>query len=278
MQALMDLAATNIPSAVNNGLSAYGRYRNSESLDMLTDANINSAISMGSIGARPALAGNTGPTSTTYRRLDPSFLHQGEAGKVAAEFERQTGMSRNDFLTQLSSISEQKIRKSDPMLFDKALSRLEGFVGKIPNQKFRNNLQKNINLVPNTLRKGLVAQAVAKFTGLLAGGGSPSSTISEPGAAAQAATKANGGERNPASGAEAGNDAKKGGESALAGSAPAFANGAGAGRDGRVPLDTIVRAAIESSTSQAGQSDEFTIFQQVSRRYRLLTPGLTHNL
>lgn len=279
MQALMDLAATNIPSAVSNGYSAYGRYRNSETLDRLTEANIQSGISMASIGADSSVAKKEIVTSTTFRRLDPSFLRQGEAGRVAAEFERQTGMSRDEFLRQMSTISEQKIKSSDPMLFDKALSRLEGFVNKIPNQKFRNSLEKNIAMVPNTMRRGLVAQAVGKFAGMFASA-TGGSAVTDPGAGKQQTAAAS---RAPASGNAQAGDGKTGGEKEVAALDAAAQAAAAPGpvvasRDEKNALDNVVQAAIESSASLEGQSNEFTIFQQVTRRYRVLTPGLTHHL
>ncbi|MGZ3732049.1 MAG: hypothetical protein ACXVCG_22700, partial [Bdellovibrionota bacterium] len=166
MQALMDLANSKLPSAVKNGYCAYGKYRNAENLDHLKDQNAMLANAMVSAGAEPVF--KVIRTDTTFRRLDPSFLRQGDASKISGEFERETGMKREDFLTQMANASEQKIKRSDPMMIDKALSRLEGFLQKIPNAEFRKNAEKNIALVPDTMRRGLVAQAVTKLAGFVA--------------------------------------------------------------------------------------------------------------
>ena len=95
--------------------------------------------------------------------------------REAAEFERQTGMKREEFLKQMAEISEQKIKRSDPMMIDKALARFEGFLKKIPNAEFRKNAEKSVAMVPNTMRRGMVGQAGssgARGVGVFGGGGS----------------------------------------------------------------------------------------------------------
>jgi hypothetical protein len=270
MQALMDLASTDLKGAVSNGYNAYGRYRDSERLDRLTDINTNSAASMASIGAQGAVTGNVGPTNTTYRRLDPSFLRQGEAAKVAAEFEKRTGMSREDFLSQISTASEQKIKSSDPMMFDKALTRLEGFAAKIPNAQFRNAIEKNINLVPDSLRRGLVAKAVSQFAGMFAGAPA-GSNVTDPNGAKQVAAGADG-LRSPAS-AGAEGEKKPEDKDGLNLADVGALNPSPAGRDVNNPLDGVIQAALASS--QKGGEAEDSIFKQVTRRYRIWTPKLS---
>lgn len=94
MQALMDLASTKLAAAAKNGYCAYGKFRNSENLDRIKDETALRANLLSSVGSGPVLP--TERTNTSFRRLDPSFLRQGEASTIAAEFERQTGMKRED--------------------------------------------------------------------------------------------------------------------------------------------------------------------------------------
>lgn len=302
MQALMDLAGGKLTGAVKNGYNAYGKYRNSENLDRLKDQNAQLANAMASVDAGPTLP--TERTNTTFRRLDTSFLHQGDAGKVADEFEKQTGMKRETFLTQMADVSEQKIKRSDPMMIDKAFSRFEGFLQKIPNQDFRKNAEKSIAMVPDTMRRGMVAQAVQKLAGMFADGGAsaPSaldSTISElaknklPDASATAKAAGSSATTGAADLAKGGKDAKKDGKDSDATRTPA-SNGDGSltatltdadkgginGGSGKNGAEGAVAAALAAQGGQDGQSsdgsaDGVTIFQQVTKRYRILTPILT---
>jgi hypothetical protein len=264
---------------VKNGYNAYGKYRNSENLDRLKDHNALMANSLASVGAGPVIKAPI-HTNTSFRRLDPSFLHQGEAARVAAEFERETGMKREDFLTQMADISEKKIKRSDPMMIDKAFSRFEGFLKKIPNAEFRKNAEKSIALVPNTMRRGMVAQAVQKLAGFFADAGAGTatpldSTITDlapaklasagagaPGAADGKAPAADA-SRNPAALAEA---------AAPAPEAPAAPSASG--REEKSGFENVVTAALETQGQDHGAGAGLTIFQQVSQRYRILTPSL----
>lgn len=294
MQALMDLNATKLPSAMKNGYQAYGKYRNSENLDRLKDLNALNVNSLSSIGAETV----TLPTKTvtSFRRLDPSFLTQGEAGKVAAEFERQSGMKRTDFLTAMADVSEKKISRSDPQMVDKAFARLEGFIDKIPNKEFRKNLEKNLHVVPETMRRGIVAQAVTKLAGFFADAGPigtmpiamSESTVTEKPAATASSAPA-----SPASApVAAANQERKpsGAENALGelGQRKPLTPAEKKLRDGKNALAGVVLSAIqvqgqEPAAPAAEAKEELaaepamsepTIFEQVTKRYRLLTPSI----
>lgn len=260
MNALMDLSNLNIKSAVNNGMTAYGKYRNSETLDKLGDQNIQRAGSLASVGSAVS---TSGPTNTTFRRLDPSFLRKGKFGEIASEFEKRSGMPREKFLAQMSDVSEKKIRRSDPKLVDKVVGRFENFVAQIPNPDFRNKLQKGVEMVPATVRTGLISQAVSKFANATSGAALP--TVSEISSANLSPTSP-----TPASEpiAEAyipvtGVDVKA--EERAPASEPTAPEHVDAS-DGSNPLGSIIQAAI------ATQGQDTTIFQQVSRRYRIVTP------
>lgn len=294
MQALMDLNATKLPSAMKNGYQAYGKYRNSENLDRLKDLNALNVNSLSSIGAETVTLPTK--TQTTFRRLDPSFLTQGEAGKVAAEFERQSGMKRTDFLAAMADVSEKKISRSDPQMIDKAFARLEGFIDKIPNKEFRKNLEKNLHVVPETMRRGIVAQAVTKLAGFFADAGpigtlpiaanestvtekpaatassAPAVPASAPLAAAKEERKPSGaesalgelGQRKPLTPAE---KKLKDGKNALAGVVLSAIQ-----VQGQEPVAPAAEAKEELASEPA--LNEPTIFEQVTKRYRLLTPSI----
>lgn len=287
MQALMDLNATKLPSAMKNGFQAYGKYRNSENLDRLKDLNALNVNSLASIGSEPIPLPTK--TNTSFRRLDPKFLFQGDAGKVAAEFERQTGMKRSDFLTHLADASEKKISRSDPQMIDKAFSRLEHFIDKIPNQDFRKNLEKNLHVVPETMRRGIVAQAVTKLAGFFADAGSAASlplALNEGALPEKAptvlattpiqATDASKEKRRPAEAPSLGDLGKR---------KPLSAGEKSLKDGGRNALAGVVLSAIKvqgqepapevlEEQASAEAPGEPSIFQQVSLRYRTLTPKL----
>lgn len=292
MQALMDLNATRLPAAMKNGYQAYGKFRTSENLDRMKDINAMNASSLASIGSEPIAIPKR--TVTSFRRLDPSFLTQGEAGKVAAEFERQSGMKRSDFLTHLAEASEKKISRHDPQMIDKAFGRLEHFIDKIPNKEFRANLEKNLHVVPETMRRGIVAQAVSKLAGFFADAGTAnalnvaiaeaekapapvaaSAAVAAPVAqderkpAAPAAVTALGdlGQRKPLTASE---KKLKDGKNALAGVVLSAIQ-----VQGQEPAEVAAEEPQPELQAAPGESLEPTIFQQVSKKYRALTPEIS---
>jgi hypothetical protein len=297
MQALMDLAGGKLPGAVKNGYNAYGKYRNAENLDRVKDQNAQLANAMGSVGTAGKLPSER--TNTSFRRLDTSFLHQGDANKVSEQFEKATGMKRESFLTQMAEVSEQKIKASDPMMIDKAFSRFEGFLKKVPNAEFRKNAEKSIAMVPDTMRRGMVAQAVQKLAGMFADSGSSApatdSTITDltknkladAGATTPTAaplTSAVTGAGDLAGGIDGKKDGKDDGRdpaSSLVGaldmSKVGSDKGGGlTGGSGKNGAEGAVAAALaaQGADGQMGDGAESTqtIFQQVTKRYRILTP------
>jgi hypothetical protein len=279
MSALMDLSNLNIPSAVNNGMTAYGKYRNSETLDKLGDLNLMRAGSLASVGSGVSGA-PAGPTQTSFRRLDPGFLRKGKYGEIASEFERRSGMSRDKFLGHLSDVSEKKISRSDPQLMSKVFGRFENFVSQIPNPEFRGNLQKGVAMVPSSVRTGLVAKAVTRFSGIAGGasGANPSSDFSAASLAAAQTQPATDAAVANQPAAESGYIPVTGEEeqvAAAASSSPSSREPAsmslsrrlpGEPEHGSNPLGNIVQAALET------QGQDMTIFERVSRRYRIVTP------
>lgn len=261
MKALMHFEQGEMPSAISNGMNAYGKYRNSEDLDKMGDKNTLNQASMGSLDGS-SVSGAVKKTSTTFRRLDPSFLRQGEAGKIAAEFEQRTGMKREDFLKEMSNVSEQKISRNDPHLMEKVFERFEGFVKKIPNAEFRNHVQQRVDSVPATVRNGLIGKAIGKFASFLSGGGggAPEAPVAQVPTPAPTAGKA-----------EAAPVAAPAATATSAVTAPtATATQAKSSDDSKnALLGNVLNAAMNS------QAVEPTIFEMVTRQYRELTPGLT---
>ncbi len=254
MTALMDLNNLNISSAVNNGITAYGKYRNSEKMDKLGDKNAALANSLGSIGStapapRPA-------TNTTFRRLDPKFLSQGKYKEVAENFEKRSGMRREVFLQQIGEVSEKKLSRKDPELMNKLMGRFESFINKIPNPSFRGNLQKAVNMVPTSVRSGIVSKAITQFTGALAVSGK---TLSTPAA---------GSVRSVASVAPAAAPSPILAETAVAAAAGTTTSPSEAGSADTEELGNVVQSALNT------QAEDLSLFQQVSRRYRALAPHL----
>ncbi len=171
MVAVMNAASLNIPGAVVFGTMAYGDYRNSEELDLTSDITAMNDIMMGSqdnVGGTLKKMKAFKTTKTTYNRLNPSFLREGKAAVVAAEFERQSGLSREKFLTIMGDVSEAKVAPDDPNMVDTVLTRFEGLVEHIPNQEFRANLKTAIDKVPNTVRRGIVGKAVHGLASFMA--------------------------------------------------------------------------------------------------------------
>lgn len=171
MVAVMNAASLNIPGAVTFGTMAYGGYRNSEELDLTGDITAMNDIMMGSqddVGGALEKMRAFKTTQTTYNRLDPSFLREGKAAVVAAEFEKRSGLSREKFLKIMGDVSEAKVLPNDPNMVDTVLTRFEGLIEHIPNPEFRNNLKTAVDKVPNTVRKGIVGKAVHHLAAFMA--------------------------------------------------------------------------------------------------------------
>ena len=210
-------------------------------------------------------------SSTSYRRLDSAFLSSGEDAKVAEEFERKTGIQRKDFLEMLAGLSENKLYASDPQLAEKVDAQIERFVAKIPDSEFKEKVAKALELVPSLSRHKLLVQAVQNMV-TVARGFSSSTSPSGPAPAsvppAQAATQS---ARAPAS-AENGDGAvpakKAAAEEILLDVTGQLNNDEMAKADDskvESKIDGVVLAALSDDPGAE------TIFERVSRRYRMLS-------
>jgi hypothetical protein len=176
MRAMLDLNAQNQPSAMNHGYQAFGEYRTSQNLDMDRMRNrirqidlFTSTLTVNSV--IPAGAANLEDYRTTYARLDPNFLRQGETGKVADEFEKKSGMSRDLFLKRMAESSESMITADDPNLTAKVMKRFSRFVNEIPNDEFRNRVQEQIDASTGKSRSAMIMNGAKHVFEVLAAKG-----------------------------------------------------------------------------------------------------------
>ncbi len=292
MKGLMDLAAQKRTSAIQHGYKAYGQYRNSEELDLARMKSKIRANEIYTTAMKENKAGIAGakyvPDSvenykTTFARLDPKFLREGEAGKVAAEFEKQTGMKREKFLKIMAKASESTISPSDPKMVDKVISRFEGFLREIPNDDFRKNVQKTIDQVPSTMRHGMIAKGVQKIaeimaklpadkTELQAKAVAPAETERKPAALAVTGVETSGAATapTPTSGSESDQAALIAVAATSSKMIPAKSEFQGIDKESYSKGDmigSVMQTALE-------EQREDTIFKQVSRRYRAMMPKL----
>jgi hypothetical protein len=276
MVAIMNLAALNIPGAFSNGYRAYGQYINSEKLDDLEAKNLRRKSSMTSIGA--GLVGGTnsssgtggknggGITGTTFSRLDPSFLYKGEAAEIATEFEKRSGMKREEFLRHLGSATDSDITFQDPNLLQKVESRFEMFKAGIKNPDFKSGLEKAASMFNPSMR----AEAIAKIQAFYdenRGDSGPTTT-------ALAQNNGDSGASNPLLPVATAETAGKANVMAEANTrAPASEAAMGKslfiGISAQNPQDTLKELLNSPSANEAD-----SIFKKVSKKYRSLTPGL----
>lgn len=301
MKALMELANQNRASAIKNGYDAFGKYRNSGDLDSLRLKNSLSALKMDSIGGYLSSLSSSNKKSifmapvsdfdTSYGRLDPKFLQQGEAGKVAEQFEKATGMKRETFLKKMAAASESSISTSDPHLVDKVLGRFESFVKEIPNAEFREKVEKEIASVPQTARTGIISQGVQKFTQLFANGDGTGGPVKTDVTAAQsdqamrllasvADAKTEAATPPAAETAEtvaaalsSGQTDQQAAMSGIASTSPALV---GRAEYRGIDFEKFGGDAVGNTLQMAvdQQKSDDTIFKQISRKYKALTAAL----
>lgn len=282
MKGLMDLAVQNRTGAIQNGHKAYGQFRNSESMDLMSIKNQYSYYKMHNqqlMNTKSASRLRPLPlledVDTDYSRLDPKFLREGEAGKVADEFEKRSGMKREVFLKAMSRAARGGISAKDPQLVDKVLSKFESFLGEIPNEEFRNGIKKTIDQVPVTARRGIVAKGVQKIAEIMAAMPADKNTnialtipspdterrpAAEPMAVAAA-------EPAPAAVEESAAEPK-----AMSGNLMVPAESGYRGLANEKFSGDLVGSVMQTALHE--QQDE-TIFKQVSKRYRAMTPKLS---
>ncbi|MGZ3692852.1 MAG: hypothetical protein ACXWQO_01290 [Bdellovibrionota bacterium] len=162
MRALTNLNDLNIPGAIHNGLKAYGQYRNSEELDKLKNKNQDLKSRMGSgISATDKNITYVSP----FARLPKNFLYEGEAGKLAAQVEKMSGVSRGELLTKVTNMEARSKREPDSSWVSWTLKSTGEFADSMPNKNFREALQKAHSLAANVVENGTLKSLIAKFQG-----------------------------------------------------------------------------------------------------------------
>lgn len=168
MQALVLLSKKDISHAVSQAYKAYGDFKNSENLDRMQKLGILSSLKMQTVETFNISDEDLKilKSKTSFRRLNPNFLSSGESAKISAEFERQTGIKKQDFLELLSTVSEAQLFVSDPKLAEKAIAAFDSFVSKIPNKEFQAKIIKAKSFLPDDDRRKLLGYAVQQMVKL----------------------------------------------------------------------------------------------------------------
>ncbi|MGE3263021.1 MAG: hypothetical protein AB7K68_14665 [Bacteriovoracia bacterium] len=285
MKAFMNLAALNIPGAISKGYEAYGNYINSEKLDdleaktkrlkgLMTSADTAGLLS-GVTGAKGLAAndkdsGVSGKKNvTTLSRLDPSFMYKGETAAVAEEFEKRSGMKREEFFKHLAAATDAQYTYDDPELYSKLEQRFQAFKASIPNKDFRDGLERAENLVPVAIRQKMLGEAMAFYKDSWKNTGSqvaaaPTAPSTEPAAPNVVASAP-----NPPAVAEAPKT-----ERAPASTAPEKQGSYPDKMGFYIGLKDNPDALKDFMQADNLMADNETIFKTVSARYRKLTPGL----
>ncbi len=95
--------------------------------------------------------------------MDRSFLYRGETAEVAAEFEKRSGMSREEFFHHLASVADSGLSWDDPQLMEKVEQHYQAFVGRIPNKDFRSSIEKAHSMFDLVKRAQIVEEAAAFY-------------------------------------------------------------------------------------------------------------------
>lgn len=298
MRAMGRLASLDIGGAIHYGYKGYGNYINSQKMDDLdarawkkkdtmlsvTDNMISSPkggqgrsmisgeVSQGAdavnktanTGAGKSKHGERTAPSKKWRDMDRGFLFRGETAEVAAEFEKKTGMSREEFFEHVADAADAELSFDDPNLLTNLEARFERFKAGVRNPDFKSKLDKAQSMF-SFLKKTEMLQEAAAFYNQHRGEGGPAEQLAAsdakaPNAALNAAVAE---QRAPASAA-----------------APLV-----------VPQSNSDPRAAKLTKEQMGMylglapthggeladilaGAEDTIFKVVSKRYRKLTPGL----
>lgn len=276
MKAVMDIASLNIPGAFYHGYKGYSEYTNSERLDDLEAKNKylrNKMLSSGPGGVEATTK------QTTFSRLNHDFLYKGEVNETATEFEKKSGMSREEFMRHLSSATDSDLSWDDPNLLQKLEQRFDVFTSAIPNKDFRDGLKQAANMIPTSQRTEILGKLFSNYKESWSGSGktevaqNSGSDISTP-VANNAVNTAS--ESKPA--------VRSAGESNLnrdpAANIQAFA---------KIPayqksefgiflgVESNPKDAINDYLGAVENRDDLSIFQIVTKKYRALTPKLSNS-
>jgi len=308
MRAMGRLASLDIGGAIHYGYKGYGNYINSQKMDDL-DArawkkkNTMNSVTNGMIGgAKGGGSGTTagdayssvGPqseaakmpsgsngkstnsesaiTGNKWKDMDKGFLYRGETAEVAAEFEKKTGMSREEFFDHVANAADSNLSFDDPNLMNNLEQRFQAFKGAVRNKDFKDKLDK-VHSMFSFMKKTEMLQEAASFYYAQRGPLTPPDQMLAGGAGK--------GEASTVSVSGNGGATAAAGERALASDSTSLL----AAQSNSDPREATLRKdqmglylGLESSHGDELKdimvNAEDTIFKAVSKRYRKLTPGL----
>ncbi len=308
MRAMGRLASLDIGGAIHYGYKGYGNYINSQKMDDLdarawkkkdtmnsiTNGMIGGASGGGSstnggeaysaVGPEREAAklpsgangkstnGESAITGKKWKDMDKGFLYRGETGEVAAEFEKKTGMSRDEFFNHVANAADSNLSFDDPNLMNNLEQRFQAFKAGVRNQDFKDKLDK-VHSMFSFMKKTEMLQEAASFYYAQRGPLNPPDQMLAGGAAK--------GDASTISASGNGGTSSAMGERALASdSAPLLA-----AQSNFDPSEAKLRKdqmglylGLENSHGDELKdimvNAEDTIFKAVSKRYRKLTPGL----
>jgi hypothetical protein len=207
--------------------------------------------------------------------MDRTFLYRGETGEVAAEFEKRSGMSREEFFNQIAAAADSGLSFDDPNLMDKMEKRYQSFVDRIPNQEYKSNLEKAHSMLSLVKKTQFLQELAGHYVKNRWGAGEdPQQTAkgeangkgSAVTAASGGAEKSNGADRGPASEALP-----------LARLARIDDNTPKLSKDQMgmyLGLEGSHSDELRDVMGSLLGADSDSIFRLVSKRYRKLTPAL----
>lgn len=306
MRAMGRLAALDIGGAIHYGYKGYGNYINSQKMDDL-DArawkkkdvmnSISNGFISGSKSGGSGISGDTpsdiGPereaaklaagsngrsqngssevTSKKWKDLDKGFLYRGETADAAAEFEKKTGMSREEFFNQVADAADANLSFDDPNLMNNLEQRFQVFKASVKNQDFKDKLDKVHSMFSFMKKTEMLQEAAAFYYQQRGPAGPPPTDV------------ANSGVNGNTSGITAAGDGNGGslGERAPASDAAPLVAPQSSTDAKDVKLTKEQMGMYLGLEGQHGDelkdimiNSEDTIFKVVSKRYRKLTPGL----
>lgn len=269
MRALNHLAALDIGGAFHYGYKGYGNYINSQRMDDLDSRSWKNKDALNSVN-NGMIHGASAPHPHKLSDMDKSFLYRGETGDVAAEFEKRSGMSREEFFDHLAAAEDSGLSWDDPNVVSKMEQRFQTFVARIPNQEYRANLEKAQSMISLAKKVSLLEEGLSFYKKMRWGDG----------ASQVAAGETNG---NAPEALVAGPEAS---------TSEASRNPASESSPSRLltppnPNEGMPKLAKDQMGMYLGlegtHADELgdimanvdeTIFHLISKRYRKLTPGL----
>jgi hypothetical protein len=306
MRALNHLAALDIGGAIHYGYKGYGNYINSQSMDDLDNNSWKNKGAMNSLAQGPLsgtsgtsnsgitggdtpkvsgpeaqnakLPGGASGASTTVSPghkladMDHGFLYRGETGEVAAEFEKKSGMSRDELFNQLAATEASGLSWDDPNVADKMEARYQAFIAKIPNAEFRSNIEKMHSMFSLAKKTQVLEEAAAFYKKMRYGDGNV------------AAAGKSGLNASDVSAAQAAAAAAATAAAQSADRAPASVSEAAASSDAKPTAEIALKLTKEQMGMYLGidaskgddlkdlMGPEDTLFRLVSKRYRKLTP------